>query len=119
MSTEADIVDQAQEVLGDRNAFDHLALILKAGNGYVVYDFDFNILAPQFLGAEFNYETPYTFSGSWSTADLGNKGLSHLSVWARDPIPEPGESNEAPAPASLALLGIGLSALALLRRRKY
>lgn len=115
------IITQVQSVLG-RNAFDHLAFILKSSQESIVYDFDFNVYAQYFasLGQNipFDYVTPYDFSGTWATTDFKNdqgkvQGLSHLEIWARDPDGD----QTIPEPASLALLGLGFAALSLSRRK--
>lgn len=115
------IVTQVQSVLG-RNAFDHLAFVLKSSTESIVYDFDFNLYAQYFTSigqnVPFDYVTPYDFSGTWKTTDFTNKngntqGLSHLEIWARDPD----ATQNIPEPASLALLGLGLAGLGLSRRK--
>lgn len=128
LTTFEDIIDTVIEegVLTDRSLFDHLALILKAGDNYVVYDFDFNQLQEE-LGDDFDYQTPYVLSGTWNTGDLTNKNgkakdLSHLSVWARDPIGPMGDdepSNSIPAAGTLLLLGLGLTMLLGARIRMH
>lgn len=110
LATTLDVIEKTQAVLG-RNAFDHLAIVLKAGkDGFAVYDFNFNILGASLPGLDF--VTPYSFTGTWDTADLTNdKGdaqqISHISIWARDPLPDA----TVPEPNSLALIGIGILAL--------
>lgn len=110
------IITEVQRVLG-RNAFDHLAFVLKSGTKSIVYDFDFNVYAQYFVSngdpVPFDYMTPYDFTGTWSTLDFGSKGLSHIEIWARDPDGD----QTVPEPASLALLGLGFSALGLSRRK--
>jgi len=92
----------------DRSSFDHLAFVIKAGNqnaagggGWAVYDFNFNLLAG------FDLSQPYRLSGDWNTDDFGGHAISHISIWARDPI----TGGEVPVPGTLLLVGMGLLAL--------
>ncbi|GGW86837.1 hypothetical protein GCM10007391_20720 [Alteromonas halophila] len=119
----------AEGILGRPAVFDHLAIVLKSANNVGIYDFNFNDIfgtptpvpggvdaANDGLLSGFNYSTPYTFTGNWSTADMGGQGLSHWEVYARDPVPG---TFAVPAPASLwlAILGIaGLVFRAILRK---
>lgn len=117
LSTELDIIEQVQKLLG-RNAFDHLAFVIKASDRFAVYDFDFNILAQGL--PNFDYTTPYSFTGSWNTGDFLNpsgrssQDISHLSIWARDPQ----AVSEIPEPASALLVGLGLLAFGMRRRTR-
>jgi hypothetical protein len=116
LTTSPDLGDWIEDILG-RSTFDHLALVLKAGNNFVVYDFDFHALAAGI--PEFDFQTPYSFTGTWATGDLGNKSISHISTWARDPVltDTPENPSEVPEPASVVLFGLALAGLSLVRRR--
>lgn len=117
LDTKVNSVELVQDFLG-RSTFDHLAVILKAGNNYAIYDFDFNLMT---LPLGFNFLTAYSFDGTWATTDLINNGgnqaeLSHISFWARDPS---SPANQVPEPATLVLIGVGLLGLGFSRRRRH
>jgi hypothetical protein len=116
LQTSLDIIEQVQAVLG-RNSFDHLAFVIKSSESFAVYDFDFNLLVAGLPG--FDFTTPYSFTGTWNTDDFTNKqgnaqDFSHISVWARDPVPA--DTRLLPEPGSLMLLSLGLVALAWMQR---
>lgn len=81
--------------------YEYVLVTLKQANGF----------------AAFLLDTSEALAGTWLTAGPGKSvgGLSHASVYyAGDVAPPP----QVPLPASAALLGLGVGALALLRRRK-
>lgn len=105
-----DVAARAGVVLGD-NYFDQFALVFKQSDGFAAYNFtgqQFGVVHP---GAD---DPILNFYG---TADLspvfGSTGLSHISLWARDP----GFNNDVPEPGTLALTGVALLGL-VSRRRK-
>lgn len=126
LETKSNIIELVTNLLNGRKSFDHLAFILKAGNGFAVYDFDFNVLAADIVAwqaahpgsSQFDFDTPYAFTGTWSDGDFLNpnnnnfKALSHMSVWVRDPV----TTNTVPAPGTLLLLGAALLAMGLQKR---
>jgi hypothetical protein len=123
LATNALIIPTVQQLLGNAT-FDHLAFSVKAGNRFAVYDFNFNdIFEDESL---LNFQTPYILSGSISTSDFINNskngksksfaGISHLNVWARDPVDN---STQVPGPSSLAILSLGIIGFASRRFIKW
>jgi hypothetical protein len=120
LKTEANIAELlAAAGLFDRSYFDHLAFVVKAGSGandkeggWAIYDFDFNKLLLA-SGNAFDLTQPYSFTGTWNMDDFDGKAISHMSVWARDPI----SVNSVPVPGTMFLVGLGLLALGYGRKK--
>lgn len=121
LQIDADIVDTLTNAgLFDRSFFDQLAFVFKAGSGandkdggWAIYDFNFNTLLNAFPGA-FDLTQPYSFTGTWNTDDFDGKNISHMSLWARDPL---NTTTVVPLPGTVLLLGIGLLALGFMRKK--
>ncbi len=115
--TDPDKMQDVYDTLGFA-AFDNLAFVIKAGNEWAAYDFNFNTifrLEGEDGNTELNFETAYTLWGSFENFDFGNTAISHFSVWARDPDPSP---PQIPEPATMLLFGFGLLGVAGVGRRK-
>lgn len=109
LTPKLDIIDTVQELLGPAN-FDHLAFSVKAGNqnsggGFAVYDFNFNTIFASENNPQLNLNTAYHLEGTLNTVDFGGKDISHLNVWARDPIDN---TTRVPEPTSLVIFAIAL-----------
>ncbi|MBK1617387.1 hypothetical protein CKO42_02735 [Lamprobacter modestohalophilus] len=113
IDTKNDILDSLDKLGLGNSSFDHLLFSFKAANDVFIYDFDFNILDDALDPNVFDYETPYDFSGTWNSRDFNYKNLSHVNVWVRDPLLQ--TTTQVPAPAPLALLGLGLLAMGVAR----
>ena len=121
LTTDIDIAETVREVMG-RSTFDHLAFVTKAGNanadqGWAIYDFNFYEIFGQEAPGAFDFETAYSLSGSIDIKDSGDfsAGLSHMSIWARDPL---ATSTTVPEPSTIAIFGLGMMGLALRRFKK-
>jgi len=92
-------------VFGD-SFFDHLAFTFKFAKSFAVYDFDFNILnslSPDPLNPIFDLSAPHNLGGDFDLSAYG-KGISHITVSARDPL----NVEEIPEPSMYLLVLIGV-----------
>ncbi len=106
--------------------FDHLAIVFKSGNvdqetsgpDWAIYDFNFNTL---FNGA-LDLTMPYNLGGSFDMGTVfDGHGISHISVWARDPEFTSVIITEIPEPKStmLMLFALGLLVLGFKSKRIF
>lgn len=115
---------QLLDMLGTDKYFDQVTVVFKSASMFALYNFNIAALGlPAVVGTT---DENYLFKGVWdmSTTLLtpngkGPGGLSHVSVWGRDPVttnvPPP---VDVAAPMSLALTGLALLLLGLQRRRQ-
>lgn len=120
LTPDATVAQRTSTVLG-KNYFDQFALVFKAANAFAVYDFtasQFGVTHPSATTPVMNWEGTYDLTGTLRTGGkdgLKNPaGLSHITVWARDPA----AATSVPEPGTLALLGVAaFGALSASRRR--
>ena len=88
---------------GDISAFDHMIAVLKAGNAFTAYLLDLSV-------------TP--LEGTWNTAGLDDKGLSHFSLYTRTGGGGGGGLAPVPLPAAGWMLLAGVGGLAAWGRKR-
>ncbi|PKG83532.1 hypothetical protein CXF85_11045 [Colwellia sp. 75C3] len=104
LSPIASIAEDLDPLFGD-GFFDHLAFVIKAGDEFIIYDFNFNIIKAEIegiTGLDVDLEVPYNLAGTFNW--LGTHAISHISVYAHDPILEDGPTVISEPRASLLLL---------------
>lgn len=119
LTPDATVAQRAEAILG-KNYFDQFALVFKAGDEFAVYDFtaeQFGVAHPSaddpilnFFGT---YDVSNTLRVGGRNGDKNPAGLSHISIWVRDP----GATLEVPEPGMLGLLGVALFGIGLARKR--
>ncbi len=119
IQTDPTIIGQVQQLLGEAT-FDHLAFSIKVAQHFIIYDFDFvDIFDTE---PSLNFLTPYQLSGTLYTGDFLNKnnnpqGISHISVWARDPADSSVVVSE-PSTIGIIILAIFGGLISRLSRRR-
>lgn len=111
---------QLLDMLGTNKFFDQVTVVFKSGSMFAMYNFNikaFNL--PPVLGTE---DENFMFKGVWNMENTllnagGGAGLSHISVWGRDPVAEEPPVDIAIS-SPLTLAGLGLMLLGLHRRRQ-
>jgi len=119
---DASVAQRLGGTLG-RNYFDAFALVFKAGDSFAAYNFtpeQFGASAPSPTDPVMNWFGTYDVSGTLRAGGADGlknpAGLSHITLWARDPaLPE--VTTAVPEPASFGLLGLAAAALIRSRRR--
>lgn len=118
-----DIADTLFDLFGE-GVFDHLAITFKSGNvdtstpgpDWAIYDFNFNTL----FGGGLDLSMPYNLGGSFDMTDVfDGHGISHISVWARDPSFEDIPPPRIPEPKVSFLLLLGFIMLLIRMRTNH
>jgi hypothetical protein len=108
------LLEAAESTVFGDSFFDHLALSFKFGNVFAVYDFDFNILNA--INPLFDLTTPHNLGGEFDLSAHQNS-ISHVTVWARDPINE--DTTEISEPNLYWLFLLGLASVSFRLKRTH
>ncbi len=116
---------QLLDMLGTDKYFDQITVVFKSAHMFALYNFNIKALGlDPVVGTT---DENYMFRGVWDMSNTlltpngkGPGGLSHISIWGRDPVTgnPPPPPTDVPAPFSIALTGLGLLLLGLQRRRR-
>lgn len=115
-SPDAGFTARADAILG-KHDFDQFALVFKASTSFAAYDFSteqFGWDSGELFGLQGSYDTRNTLRTS---NGKNPAGISHISLWARDPFFNDSELT-VPEPGTLALVGLAFAGLAFSRRRR-
>lgn len=114
---------QLLNMLGTDKYFDQVTVVFKSGNMFALYNFNIASLGlPPVVGTT---DENYLFKGVWDMSTTlinpgGGAGLSHISVWGRDPVSDtpPPPPVDVTVSTPLTLVGLGLLLLGVHRRRQ-
>jgi len=109
------------DMLGTDKYFDQVTVVFKSATMFAMYNFNIAALGlDPVLGTN---DENFMFKGVWDMSKTlvnpgGAAGLSHVSVWGRDPV-STNPPLDVPLSSPLTLAGLGLLLLGLHRRRQH
>lgn len=116
LTPDADVINRINQYLpGKTGVFDQFAIAFKGADGFAIYNFKATDLGINDLDSVYNFSGTFTnivFAQSGGNP-TGVRGISNVTVYARDPNPT---EIVIPEPAMLSLLGLGLLGLGFMRK---